>query len=98
MEMIKKFGILDAMRQALQGGMIKPADEDFETQLDKMLNRETLIKVEPERIALLIVPPDGKSEKLIPLIKGSESYMNILPLIPVGFLGSLMLSLLSITA
>jgi len=66
MEMINKFGLLDAIKQAMQVGMLSPArDEDVETTLQKVLNRETLIKVEPARIALLIVPPNGKSEKLI---------------------------------
>ena len=65
METITKFGILDAFRQALRAIMGDSAHkEDFETKLDKMMNRETLIKIEPEKIVMLIVPPVGKAEKL----------------------------------
>ena len=66
MEIITKFGILDAMRQAIRIAMGDSAhDEVFEAKLDKLVNRETLIKVEPEKIVMLIVPPEGKAEKLI---------------------------------
>ncbi|HEY87726.1 MAG TPA: hypothetical protein G4O06_06870 [Dehalococcoidia bacterium] len=39
--------------------------EDFETKLEKVLSGETLIKIEPERIALFISRRDGTREKLI---------------------------------
>ena len=66
MEIVTKFPMLDAIRQGMRVGMMGTAgNEDFEAKLDKSLNRLTLIKVEPERIALLIVRPDGTMEKLI---------------------------------
>ena len=76
MEIItERFPILDAIRQDMQGRrdstyhtprMIDSAqDEDFGTELEKGLNSVALIKVEPERIALLISRPDGTMEKLI---------------------------------
>jgi nitroimidazol reductase NimA-like FMN-containing flavoprotein (pyridoxamine 5'-phosphate oxidase superfamily) len=66
MKIITKFGILDAIKKSLEVGMIDfNRNKDFETQLDKSLHNITMIKVEPERIALFIIPPDGKSEKLI---------------------------------
>jgi len=66
MERITKFGLLDAIKRTLQVGVIDIAsDADFETKLDKGLNSVTMIKIEPERIALLIIRPDGPMEKLI---------------------------------
>ena len=66
MEIVTKFPMLDAIRQGMRVGMMGTAgNEDFEAKLDKSLNRLTLIKVEPERIALLIARPDGTMEKLI---------------------------------
>lgn len=66
MERITKFGLLDAVKRALLVGMINSAPgEDFGTKLEKVLSGETLIKIEPERIALFISRPDGTREKLI---------------------------------
>lgn len=60
-----KFPMLDAIKQGMRAGMIDIASEaDFEAQLEKALNSLALIKVEPERIALLITRPDGTMEKL----------------------------------
>jgi hypothetical protein len=39
--------------------------KDFETQLDKLLNTETMIKVEPEKIVLSVSQLGGIGEKLI---------------------------------
>jgi len=65
MEMITKFGVIDAIKRALQVGMLDIASEtDFEAKVAKALSRETLIKIEPERIFLLISRPDGTMEKL----------------------------------
>ena len=72
MEIITKFGILDSLKQAIRSGLIdqQPLLEaapggDFETKLDKMLHRQTVIKVEPEIISLLIMPPGGIVERLV---------------------------------
>ena len=77
MEVFTKFGILDFLKQVIRSGLIEkqplieiPLGEDFETKLDKMLHRFTVIKVEPEIISLLIYPPDhppdgGIVEKLV---------------------------------
>ncbi len=66
MERITKFGLLDAIKRALQVGMLDIASEtDFEAKVEKALSRETLIKIEPERIFLFISRPDGTREKLL---------------------------------
>jgi len=66
MKMVEKFGILDAIKKAVRTGMVNSnSNEDFEAAVDKMLNNETLIKVEPEKIAFLIIRPQEKPEKLI---------------------------------
>ena len=72
MEVITKFGILGMFKKAIRSDVIeKRADlgialgEDSETQLDKLLNVITMIKVEPEIIALLIIRPDGGGERLV---------------------------------
>jgi hypothetical protein len=68
-EVITKLGILDMFKQAVRSGISKKRpdlgmnpDEDFETQLDKLMNIITMIKVEPELIALLILQPGGAAE------------------------------------
>jgi len=66
MEMVTKYDVVNAIRRAMRRGMINIASEaDFEAKVDEALDRETLIKIEPERIFLLITRPDGKMEKLI---------------------------------
>ena len=72
MEVITKFGILDSVKQAIRSGLMdkQPLLEvalgvDFETKLDKWLHRQTVIKVEPEIISLLILPPGGIVERLV---------------------------------
>jgi len=72
MEIITKLGILDMFKKAIRSGVIeKRADlgialgDDFETQLDKLMNVITMIKVEPEIISLLIIQPDGTGERLV---------------------------------
>ncbi len=72
MEAITKFGILDDRKQALKSGLIEKQPlldvalgGDFETKLDTLLHRQTVIKVEPEMIALLIMPPGGIVERLV---------------------------------
>jgi len=65
MDIITRLPMLDAIKQGMRTGMMgKVGDEDFQAKLDKALNMLTLIKVEPERIALLITKPDGTMEKL----------------------------------
>ena len=72
MEVITKLGILDMFKKAIRSGVIGkrpdlgiPPGEDFETQLDRLMNIITMIKVEPEIIALLIIQPDGTGERLV---------------------------------
>lgn len=73
MEVITKFGMLDIFKKAIRSSVFEkqPAvgftpSGDFETKLDKLLHRETVIKVEPEIIALLILPsPGGIIERLV---------------------------------
>jgi len=69
MEVITKIGILGALKKAVRSGVLeKRSDlgishgEDFETQLDKLMNIITMIKVEPEIIALRITQPGGAAE------------------------------------
>jgi hypothetical protein len=46
--------------------MLKIASEaDLEAQVKKALGRETLIRIEPERIFLFITRPGGTREKLL---------------------------------
>jgi hypothetical protein len=66
MKTVEKFGILDAVKKSIREGMPHVSnDADFEAAVDKTLNNETLVKIEPEKIAFLILPPKEKSEKLI---------------------------------
>jgi hypothetical protein len=68
-EIVTKLGILNMLEQAIRSGISKkrsdleiPPDDDFKTQLDKLMDFITLIKVEPELITLLILPPGGAAE------------------------------------
>jgi len=72
MEAITKFGLLDGFKKAVRSGRLEKIPffesvrgKDFETQLDTLLNAETMIKVEPEKIVLSISQPGGIGEKLI---------------------------------
>jgi hypothetical protein len=66
MKMVTMFGVADAIRRAMKRGMMDIASEtDFDAKVDKALSRETLIKIEPERIFLFITRPDGTREKLL---------------------------------
>ena len=66
MRIVEKFGILDAIKKAIRVGMLNiNNDEDFEAKVNKILTNETLIKVEPEKIAFLIIRPEENPEKLI---------------------------------
>jgi hypothetical protein len=69
MAVVDKIGILGMIKKAIQSGAIeKRADlgiipgESYESQLDKMMNIITMIKVEPEIIALRITQPGGAAE------------------------------------
>jgi len=69
MEVITKLGILDMLKQAIRSGISKKRpdlgmtpEEDFETQLEKLMNFLTMIKVEPELITLLMLHPGGEAE------------------------------------
>ncbi len=69
MKVVSKIGILGTIKKAIQSGAVeKRSDlgitpgEDYESQLDKMMNIITMIKVEPEIIALRITQPGGAAE------------------------------------
>jgi hypothetical protein len=69
MAVVDKIGILGMIKKAIQSGAIeKRADlgiipgESYESQLDKMMIIITMIKVEPEIIALRITQPGGAAE------------------------------------
>lgn len=68
-EVITKIGILGMLKKAIRSGVIgKRSDlgitpgEDFEAQMDKMMDIITMIRVEPEIIALRISPLGGAAE------------------------------------
>ncbi len=72
MEVITTFGILDGFKKAVQSGRLEKIPffesvrgKDFETQLDTLLNAETMIKVEPEKIVLASSQPGGIAEMLV---------------------------------
>lgn len=64
-KIITKFGILGAIRKAMQASMINYAEEELENALDRQLDKVTLIQIEPEKIVHLIICPGEKPEKLI---------------------------------
>ena len=68
-EIVTKLGVLNMFEQAIRSGISKkrpdleiPPDGDFKTQLDKLMDVITMIKVEPELITLLILQPGGAAE------------------------------------
>jgi hypothetical protein len=69
MEVVSKIGILGTIKKAIQSGAVEkrsdlgitPGD-DYESQLDKMMDIITMIRVEPEIIALRITQPGGAAE------------------------------------
>lgn len=66
MKMVARFGVVDAIRRAMKRGMLNmPSESDFDAEVVKALGRETLIKIEPERIFLFISRPDGTRQKLL---------------------------------
>jgi len=72
MEVITKFGILDSFKKFVRSDRFEKIPdfesvrgEDYEARLDKLLNMETMIKVEPEGIVLSISQPGGIGERLI---------------------------------
>ncbi len=72
MEMITKFGLLDSFKKLVQSDLIEkiPFFEsvrgaDVETRLNKVLNTETMIKVEPDIIILSINKRGDIGEKLV---------------------------------
>ena len=69
MDVITKLGILDLLKKVIRSGVSKKRPDleidhnaDFETQLEKLMNYITMIKVEPELMTLLILPPGGVAE------------------------------------
>jgi len=69
MEIITKSGLLDTFNEAIRSGISEKRPdlgftpgEDFETQLDRLKNIITMIKVEPEIITLLLLRPGGEAE------------------------------------
>ena len=72
MEMITQFGLLDSFKKLVQSDLIEkiPFFEsvrgaDVETRLNKVLNTETMIKVEPDIIILSINKRGDIGEKLV---------------------------------
>ena len=72
MEMIIQFGLLDSFKKLVQSELIEKIpffesvlSENFETRLNKVLNTETMIKVEPEKIILSISKPGDIGEQLV---------------------------------
>jgi len=71
MEMITQFGLLDSFKKLVQSDLIEKIPffesvrgEDVETRLNKVLNTETMIKVEPEKIILSINRQGDIGERL----------------------------------
>jgi hypothetical protein len=72
MEMITQFGLLDSFKKLVQSDLIEKIPffesvrgEDIETRLNKVLNTETMIKVEPEKIILSINKQGDIGERLV---------------------------------
>lgn len=72
MEMITQFGLLDSFKKLVQSDLIEKIPffesvrgEDVETRLNKVLNTETMIKVEPEKIILSINKQGDIGERLV---------------------------------
>ncbi len=72
MEMITQFGLLDSFKKLVQSDLIEKIPffesvrgEDVETRLNKVLNTETMIKVEPDIIILSINKRGDIGEKLV---------------------------------
>ncbi len=72
MEMITQFGLLDSFKRLVQSDRIEKIplfesvlDADVETKLNKVLNIETMIKVEPEKIILSISKAGDIGDKLV---------------------------------
>jgi hypothetical protein len=72
MEMITQFGLLDSFKKLVQSDLIEKIPffesvlgEDVETRLNKVLNTETMIKVEPEKIILSVNKQGDIGERLV---------------------------------
>jgi len=72
MEIITKLGILDFFKKFVHFDLFERIPffesvrgEDYEARLDKLLNTETMIKVEPEGIVLSISIPNDIGERLV---------------------------------
>jgi nitroimidazol reductase NimA-like FMN-containing flavoprotein (pyridoxamine 5'-phosphate oxidase superfamily) len=72
LETITQFGLLDSFKKLVQSDLIEKIpffesvrNEDVETRLNKVLNTETMIKVEPEKIILSISKPGDIGEQLV---------------------------------
>jgi len=72
MEMITQFGLLDSFKRFVQSDRIEKIPffdslrgADVETKLNKVLNAETMIKVEPENIILSISKAGDIGEQLV---------------------------------
>jgi hypothetical protein len=71
LEVLNRYGLFDAFKKVVQSGFIdkipfiesRPGD-DFETKFNRILNMESMIKVEPEKIVLLVSVPGGIGERL----------------------------------
>jgi len=72
MEVITKLGILDSFKKFVRSDLFERipffesiGGEDYETRLNRLLNTETMIKVEPKGIALSISQPGDIGERLV---------------------------------
>ena len=64
-ETVEKFGIPEAIRKTIKTNMASCTDEELEAALDKQMDKITLIQIEAEKIAHLIILPDEGPEKLL---------------------------------
>lgn len=64
-ETIEKFGILGAIRKTIKATMTCCTDEELLAALDKQMDKITLIQIEAEKIAHLIIRPGERPEKLL---------------------------------
>ena len=72
MEVITRLGIFDSFKKPVRSDFFEKIPlfesvrgEDYEARLDKLLNTETIIKMEPEGIVLSISVPNDIGDKLV---------------------------------
>jgi nitroimidazol reductase NimA-like FMN-containing flavoprotein (pyridoxamine 5'-phosphate oxidase superfamily) len=66
MEAANKFDLLGFFKKATEAaGYSESAGEQFQMKLEEIMGKAAMVKVEPEIITLLVIPPVGQMEKLI---------------------------------